>query len=649
MQVSIMDIETGSVSDLHRFGPGYYRLGARQHLDTETGEVGRIEMTTDPYQFAHWMDEAESMSLHNGVLFDALAMAKYYSEGITDRYENWCRKMFDTQIVERHLNPVAAKGAQRSGYYGLDATAARYGAAGKSTVDTYGKAEITRRVKGDAAADKLLKAYEARKRKAGGDFTEPAEASVLKLLADLYGGYHLIPQDDPDYVHYLRLDIEAQAGLFRAHLAALADASAEDRKYVRREHAVNAIFGRITLEGLRTDQDLTMERWSAGQQRLEASKQMMHERYGMPLEGAKPHVTNIGKAAFRQAILDTGISEAALAANWPTSKDGSLATAKDVLNTQIEVFDRAKPEAAELCRTILAMNGERSVWGTILDNTTDGRVHAAHKTQQSSGRVSVTEPGLTVCKKPERDVFLPDTDDEWLVAVDGAQIDARMVAALSGDTEYRKLFGPGLDMHSEIALRVFNRDECRAEMARNNGKCDCKYRKLAKVAGHSWNYGAAAASLARNLGLSFEEASVFDAGMTESFPRLVEWKNEVRAEAGAMPYGMTAPEDDAYRVLRNPFGRTVRVERARAYTQSIGLLCQSATRDSMMHAAMRLPVRLRRKIKVFVHDEFVFSLGKSDAVEMSHKIADMMAFDLMGVPITFSGGDAGPTWAACYE
>jgi DNA polymerase I-like protein with 3'-5' exonuclease and polymerase domains len=168
------------------------------------------------------------------------------------------------------------------------------------------------------------------------------------------------------------------------------------------------------------------------------------------------------------------------------------------------------------------------------------------------------------------------------------------------------------------------------------------------VAGHSWNYGAAAGSLSRNLGLSMEDAASFDQGMTESFRRLVAWKGEVREAAGAMPYGTDAPKDDAYRVLTNPFGRTVRVERARAYTQSVGLLCQSATRDSMMHAILKLPVPLRRKIKAFCHDEILVSVAKDRAEAISHEIADMMAFDLMGVPITFSGGDYGHNWAACY-
>lgn len=650
MRVSVVDIETGAAEELHSFGPGYFRIGARQDLDTATGVTGKTEVTSDPYEFAGWLDESESLTWHNGILFDALVMAKYYSEGIEDRYERWCRKSFDTLIVERHLNPIAAKGAQPRGYYGLDATAERYGVAGKSTVGFEGRLEIVRRVKGDVAAGKLLKAYELRKRKAGAAFTEPVNTSALKLLASLYGGYHLIPQDDPDYVHYLRMDIGAQAGLFLAQTQALAGADAEDRRYIRREHSVNAVMGRITLEGFRTDQDLTMSRWSAGHARIEASKQSMHERYGMPLGGAKPHVTNLGKAAFRQAILDTGISETALAANWPVNKDGSLATGKDVLNAQIQVFEQSVPEAAELCRTILAMNGERSVWGTILENVVEGRVHAAHKTQQSSGRVSVTDPGLTVLKKPERDVLLPDNDDEWLVAVDGSQIDARMVAALSGDEQYRKLFAPGLDMHSGIAWRVWSSTsdhgpDCVTVPA---PLCKCGRRKLAKVAGHSWNYGAAAKSLSVNLGLPFEEATRFDQGMTGSFPRLVAWKGEVREAAGVMPFGETAPADDSHRVLTNPFGRTVRVERSRAYTQSIGLLCQSATRDSMMHAIMKLPVPVRRKIRAFVHDEIVVSVEKSRAVEISHEIADMMAFDLRGVPITFSGGDYGPNWAACY-
>lgn len=633
MKILAFDIETGSVEDQWSMGPGFFRLGGWAEASDPHAQVS---ISTDPQDLISALNAADAVTGHNIIGFDLMVLAHGYGAD----YEALCRKSFDTIITERHLNPIAAMGAQPRGHYGLDATAARYGVAGKSTVDFEGKRAILRRIRGDKEADRL-------KPGKGNSF------GVLKLLAALYGGFHLIPQDDPDYVCYLRQDVTASAALFRVMSAAVRDEPADSQRYIRREHYVSAAMGRTTLEGFRTDVDLTMSRWSAGQQRLEDGKQRLHEVYGMPLEGRYPHRSNPGKAAFRQALLDTGISEEALDANWPTGQDGRLLTGKEVLTPMIELFDQTKPAAAELCRVVLAMNGERTIYGTVLEHLVGDRVHPYIGPDQSSGRWSMKDPGLTVFgkrggKAVERAIMLADSDDEVLVAIDADQVDARVIAAECQDPEYMKLFEPGMDLHSEVALRVFSRDACRAEMARNNGRCDCEYRDRAKVFGHGFSYGLGANGMAKQHGVDVTVAKRFVQGMTEAFPRLAEWKEERRALAGALPYGEEPPTGDVYRVLHTWAGRPVRVERARAYTQACAQIGQGGTRDVMAEAILRLPVLVRCRIRAVIHDEIVISLPKSGAQEAAQKIADGMAFDLKGVQITFGCSRVSPRWSGCY-
>ena len=477
--------------------------------------------------------------------------------------------------------------------------------------------------------------------------------SVLKLLTTLYGGFHLIAQDDPDYIFYLEQDVTASGGLFRIMHEVVQGELVDSQRYIRREHYVSAVMGRVTLEGMRVDTDLTMSRWSAGQQRLEAGKKKLNETYGMPTEGRYPHRTNAGKAAFRQALLDTGISEQALDDNWPTGEDGSLLTGKNVLTPMTELFDRTKPEAAELCRIVLAMNGERTIYGTVLDHQVGDRVHPYIGPDQSSGRWSMKGPGLTVFgkrggKAAERAIMLADSDDEVLVAIDADQVDARAVAGLSQDPEYMKLFQPGRDLHSEMALRIFNRPECEAEMARNNGRCDCEWRDKAKTGVHGWNYGLGPNSMARQHGMDISDARRFDQGMQEAFPVLCRWREEQRELAGAMAYGEQAPADDAFRILHTGFGRPVRVERNRAYTQATAQLGQGTTRDIVAEALLRLPAPKRRRLRAVIHDEGIFSLPKQGAREEARKISEMMSFDFRGVAITWGTSRVSRSWAGCY-
>jgi DNA polymerase I-like protein with 3'-5' exonuclease and polymerase domains len=601
MKILAADIETGSKDELHSFGPGFFRLGAWCDVSNPDDR----HMTTDPYEMLAALNAADAITFHNGCNYDALVFGKYYGAN----YEDLCRKMFDTFIVERHLNPVAAQGAQPSGYYKLGPTSMRYGG--------------------------------------------PDKVDEVERLARKHKGFHLIPQDDPEFIDYLWGDIDAQRHLFLAQRELVSRLPAEDQRYIRREHAVGAAMGRITLEGFRVDVDETMRRWSAGQKRLEDGKQLLHEKHGMPLDGKKPHVTNLGKAAFRRALLATGISEMALDANWPTNKDGSLSTAKDTLNAMIAVLDKTKPEAAELCRTILAMNGERTVYGTVLDHLNEGRVHPYIGADQSSGRWSMKKPGLTVFgkrggKAVERGIMLPDNDDEVLVAIDFDQIDARGVAGMCQDPDYAQLFQPGKDLHSEVAWLVFRNPECRAEMDRNNGRCDCPLRERAKIGAHGFSYGLGAGGLSRQLGVDMPTAREFIDGMIKAFPVLNSWKEEQRRAAGALGWDEVAPSDDTFRILRTGHGRPVRVERSRAYTQATAQLGQGTTRDLVAESILRLSPDRRRRIRAVIHDELVFSIPKAWGMKGAQEIADSMRMDFRGIAITAGVSRLGKNWAGCY-
>lgn len=662
MKILAFDLETGAAEELHSYGPGFIRLCGW----TWIGSGGPVEISTDPADLVAALRQADATTAHNGINFDWMALAR---EGYIsfDEYEQMCCRTFDTLIVERQLDPVAAKGAQPHGYYRLGPTAERHGVDGKDTVDFAGKLAIVRRIQGDKVADRMLKARQAAAARAeakGLSYNPTDSYVVLDVLKDIYEGYDRIDQNDPDYRRYLVKDVLAQAGLFEVMSGLVRLEEPSSQRYIRREHYTATAMGRTTLEGARVDVDLTMKRWSEGQARLEASKQMLHERHGMPLEGKKPHVSNPGKAAFRRAIIATGISDAAVDANWPLNKDNSLSMSKDVLNGMIKTFEQTKPEAAEICRTVLAMNGERTVYGTILAHVVGNRVHPYIGPDQASGRWSMKNPGLTVLgknggKARERAVILADTDDEVLVAIDADQVDARVVAAESQCPEYSKLFLPGMDLHSEVAFRVWpdmskHGPDCHRQAKPGcdcgvAAKCHCPLRQRAKVFGHGFSYGLGANGMARQHDVDLSVAQYFIQGMTEAFPRLAEWKAEVREAAGALGFDEPVPANDSYRILHTWAGRPVRVERNRAYTQATALLGQGGTRDCMAEAILRLPSPIRRRVRAIIHDEILLSLPKTGAQEAAQKIADDMAFDLKGIRITFGVSRVARSWAGCYS
>lgn len=639
MRVLAFDIETGSADSLFKHRDyRFVRLCGWRWI----GCPDPVEISTDPADLIAVIQEADAVTAHKGAAFDVLVLAA--EEGLD--YESTCRKLWDTLLVERHLDPVAARGAQANGYYNLDITAQRYGLAGKSAVDFQGKREIVRRIQGDKAADRL---------KPGKETSFP----VLKLLKDLYGDYHLIAQDDPDYRTYLEYDVLAQEGVFLKQSSRMAAEPPSSRQYMRREHYVAAATGRVALEAVRMDVDLIRARHEAGLARVEVSKAKLADQFGMPREGKKPHTTKQGRAAFREALLATGISERALEKNWPTGAGGVLLMGKDVLNPMIDVFENSKPEAAELCRTILAMNGERTIYGTALTHLKGDRAHLEFTAGQGSGRWSnwITVMGKRGGKHVERAIVLPDSDDEVLVAIDADQVDARVIAAECQDPEYMKLFLPGRDLHSEVAFRVWSdprqhgpkcHREARPDCCGVELKCHCERRTSAKVSGHGFSYGLGPRGMSIQQGVPIEDCKRFIDGFIEAFPVLNEWKEMIRIMAGAVGFDEEVPENDSYRILHTWAGRPVRVERKRAYTQATAQLGQGGTRDVMAEAMLKLSPERRRRIRALIHDEFVFSLPRDGAEKEAQAIAESMAFDLRGVDITFGVSPVGNNWAECY-
>jgi DNA polymerase-1 len=263
---------------------------------------------------------------------------------------------------------------------------------------------------------------------------------------------------------------------------------------------------------------------------------------------------------------------------------------------------------------------------------------------QRTGRSSVTDPGLTVFGKRngrhrERGIFLPDVvlGDDYepnthvLFSVDLAQMDARVIGALSQDHAYLDLFEPGVDSHREVARMVWG---------------DPSRREEAKPLSHGTNYGMGPDKLSREAGIPFEEAEAFQGKMAALFPRLEAWKHEVRDFGKANGW------------VGNGFGRKVMIDRNRSWTQAPAGAGQAGTRDILMQGAIDLydvDPRILRMLKAMVHDEFVFSVPRKYAVEVRHIVVKTLSGQWCPpgasrpVPVVADASPFATRWSGCYE
>lgn len=479
-----------------------------------------------------------------------------------------------------------------------------------------------------------------------------------------YGGdYSLIPWDtDTELQDYVRGDVSATERLKTVLVSMLARAPKALKSYVFREHRVHAIASSMSVSGFTVDQNLLQHHyWTSAGQKSWMTQQLV-KAHGIPTVKAdgkpadSPAATKEGKAALVRAFESLGVPERLL----PRTAKGAISFSGDPLNEFAErCASVGHPHAeaiGELCEAIANLAGIRTVYNTTLEHLrSDGRVHPSVATFQASGRWSVTKPGLTVFGKrgigrngrprvEERGIFTAQDHNHVLMPIDLSQIDARAIAVHSQDHAYLDLFGLNpvtgrpLDAHELVARMVWG-----DAVYDSNSK---HYREQVKQITHGVPYGMGVPKLAANAKVTIEVAQRVVDTMNERFPRLQVWKQEIR-DIAAVP--------GAY--LDNGFGRLMRPDHPRAYTQGPALMGQGTARDLMMQCLINIDdrdPRVTRMLRAQIHDEAIFEFPKADAEELRQFVQSCFNFEWappnMSRPVQVSAeaGHFGFRWSECY-
>jgi len=556
----VFDLETASADELWTRGPDFIRLGG--FTDRE-----QIPLTTDFADLTRRIETAAVSVGHNTMGFDYIALARHHGldlHALTAR-----RGAYDTLLAARHRDPPMARekgsGGQR---YGLDAL--------------------------------------------GKQFELGAKTHDLKALAKEFGGFDQIPVEDERYRGYLTGDVELNRAVYEKLRGEIGFPD-----YLAREHRVAAVAAQISLNGFKVDLDLLAERFEEGEQRKQRALRKLHDSIGVPAVSdsvTAPLATRAGKDALIAALRERGVQSF-----WTTGKTEDIATSVEAMKhlaLQHAGSDRREDrEIVAICKLVMQVVSTRSVYQTAQHALIGDRVHPKVVMKQSTGRWSLTNPGLTVFGKRggrhiEREIFIADPG-EVIIAVDLSQVDMRAVAGLSGDQAYLELFRSGADPHAQIAQMLFG---------------DAGMREFAKPIGHGWNYGRGIKAISESNDIPVDIVRQYDRETRENFPRLVEWQTEVRAWA------------ESGELLDNGFGRPMRPDPARAHTQGPALMGQGAARDLMMEGLLRLPVEVLPMLRAQVHDEIVLSVPAAEAAEIQRVVIEALTFEWRGVPIIADGG-----------
>ncbi len=590
--VLTFDLEGGDAADLYRTpGPEYITLAG---WAADDGPV-KVRSFRPVEHLRHAMADARMVTGHNIMAFDLPALVRAGAMTM-EQVHKAARdgRLFDTILVARQLDPpmARAKGVDAQRKYDLGTLGEKHGLGAKLS-------------------------------------------DVSKALAKKYGGWANIPvdresEDGQAFRAYLTQDVELSRGLYR-ELSHLVETKHGEgfAAYLKREHRVAAIAAQISTNGFLVDQELLATRVSEIRDRKADAMRFLSEECRIPTRDAKgkaylsPLASKAGKEALEKALVAAGATSF-----WRTEKSGEFqVSAEHMMHLGRE--HEHLPAVTAIVKQVHRIVSARTVYETI-NNTMmpDGRVHPKVSFEQATGRWSLTAPGLTVMGKRggrhvERAVLLPDPG-EALLSVDLSQVDMRAVAGLSGDQAYIDMLKTD-DPHTDLAIALFG---------------DAKFRETAKAIGHGWNYGESLKRISMENEIAPKLVMKFDQSMRERFPRLIEWREEVRAiaESGSL--------------LDNGFGRMMRADPQRAHTQGPALEGQGAARDLMMGGMLNIADRhpeVLPMLRAQVHDEIVLSVPIDQAEEIGRAVVECLSFEWNGVPITADVSRPGTNWSLCYS
>lgn len=570
-KVVVFDLETDDAEKLHTSGPEFVRLAGY------SVDGGPVRLTTDIA--GELIPELKSAGLivgHNIIQFDLAALERGYGLDVDALLKEG--RVIDTLVAARLAWPKKSPKDKHD----LSAVAARCGVDGK-----------------------LVSEGE----------------SVLKKLKRKYGGYGAIPVDNEEYRRYLVEDVRATAEVWSVTGGKAVDAVGD--RYLRYEMDVARLLSRVESQGVAIDEVEAQGQLNIWANRQSIAKQWLIDTVGLPDKGNSPWLSNEGKKALDNYVRACG-------ARLPRTDKGQISTSKDAFAELVE--QNPSNSALAILAERMTVVQAASPAGDLLKCAHNSRVYPSIVPEQATGRLSTKGPALNTYGSrnqrllDQRKMIVADDSSQVLVSVDLSGIDARCMAAGSGDTEYAKLFARGVDVHTETAKRLFG---------------DAARRSDAKVVNHGINYGMGARTLAKNLGVSERQAEGILAAFHRDFYRLAEFKRGLEKDALLNER------------VRNGFGRPVGVDKRFAATKSVSSYGQSTARDVFLKGVLSLPRRVQDMVRIFVHDEIVLSVPKEEAESIKQCVleafesVELPAADGVVVPVLADAAGPGSNWAEC--
>lgn len=259
----------------------------------------------------------------------------------------------------------------------------------------------------------------------------------------------------------------------------------------------------------------------------------------------------------------------------------------------------------------------------ILDNETC-KIHSSfNQTVTATGRISSTEPNLqNIPIKLEmgrkiRKVFIPSDENYLLLDADYSQIELRVLAHITGDSNMISAFSNNEDIHTTTASKVFGipAEEVTSLM-----------RSRAKAVNFGIVYGIGDFSLSKDIGVTRKEAKKYIDDYLAKYSKVKEYMSDTVAKGKELGFVTTLfnrrrylPELKSSNFNMRSFGERV------AMNTPIQGSAADIIKISMVKVYNELKKRkLKSRLILQVHDELIVETEKSELKEVSKLLKECM-------------------------
>lgn len=305
-------------------------------------------------------------------------------------------------------------------------------------------------------------------------------------------------------------------------------------------------------------------------------------------------------------------------------KNKSRSTGAEVLEELAEDY--------EICDYILQHRKFSKLKSTYTDtlpaliSQRDGRIHTTYNQALTvTGRLSSSNPNLqnipirTEEGNKIRGAFCAkDKENYVILSADYSQIELRLLAHISEDKNLIQAFLSGEDIHTETAAKVFG-------VGVNEVTKDM--RRKAKAVNFGIVYGQSKYGLAKNLGISNDEAQEFIDRYFEHYPKVKDYMIKETEFVDENGYVETIFGRKRYLLseLMSPNYQIREFARRAAINQPLQGTAADLIKMAMLKVQDRLEEEnLKTKMIIQVHDELVFEVPKDEVETVKTLVKECM-------------------------